>query len=486
MKKYIAPALFLILLITTTSNAAKMRIAIMNFKAKGVSQSLAENVSELIRGEMINTGKFIVIERDQMNKILKEQGLQKSGCTDVSCSVEIGKILSAKKILIGTVMELGGTIVITARIVDVQSGTGEFSEKQNAKSKSDLYNAVTIFTEKLSRRITGKAGPYVSSQALEMAPEVTGSYSTGMPFRHNIAGIISILNTEGTTTDDSGDSPEVTQTVNQNIYAIAYSFFFKQVEGMNLPNDLKQFILAPSYVTIGAGTGSEDLENEGGSSYSLSSDWSFFNIEGTYYFPSRTGILVSYQSISNTISNDYVDIDSDTEEFIIGLNQYLGNTHVLYFHYSNTKTEISGGGGGFNIDVENISKRYTFGWAKATGTSSRFFLNLETRLIDVSEDGEDWSDVYGFKILFGPAMARFAIYFLFDLELEAPVSDSGNDYTSFQFTFGVNPVYWFKDKIGIGLNPKLSVLAGNDDSDTNSYSETSVSLGIDIYANIRM
>ncbi len=141
-------------------HAEKMRIAVMNFKAKGVTRALAENVSELIRGEMINTGRYIVIERAQMDNILKEQGFQKSGCTDVSCAVEVGKILSAKKILIGTVMKLGGMIIISARIVDVQSGTGEFSEKQNARSETDLYNAVTLFTQKLTNRISGGVPVY--------------------------------------------------------------------------------------------------------------------------------------------------------------------------------------------------------------------------------------------------------------------------------------------------------------------------------------
>ncbi len=164
MKKcIISISLFLVLAISMPLHAKKMRIAIMNFKAKGVSRALSENVSELIRGEMINTGRFTVIERAQMNNILKEQGFQRTGCTDVSCAVEIGKLLSAKKILIGTVMKMGGMIIITARIVDVQSGSGEFSEKQNAKSEKDLYNAVTIFTQKLTDRIEGTTTYYEES-----------------------------------------------------------------------------------------------------------------------------------------------------------------------------------------------------------------------------------------------------------------------------------------------------------------------------------
>ncbi len=156
MRRYIILISIVLFFISNAPlSASKMRIAVMNFKAKGVTRSLANNVSELIRNEMINTGRYTVIERAQMDKILKEQGFQMSGCTDVSCAVKIGKILAAKKMLIGTVMKIGKIIVITGRIVDVQSGTGEYSAKESAKTEDELYNAVSRFTTSLTLRTQG-------------------------------------------------------------------------------------------------------------------------------------------------------------------------------------------------------------------------------------------------------------------------------------------------------------------------------------------
>ena len=84
----------------------KMVLAIMDFKAKGVPDTLAGQISELIRMEMINTGQYKVLEREQMDKILKEQEFQQTGCTDVSCAIQAGQLLSADKMLIGSVMKL--------------------------------------------------------------------------------------------------------------------------------------------------------------------------------------------------------------------------------------------------------------------------------------------------------------------------------------------------------------------------------------------
>jgi len=98
------------------------RIAVMDFIPKGVPVTMAQNISELIRAELINSNTCIVIERAQMGSLLREQGFQQTGCTDVSCAVQVGKLLSAQKILIGTVMKMGNSLIITGRIVDVEKG----------------------------------------------------------------------------------------------------------------------------------------------------------------------------------------------------------------------------------------------------------------------------------------------------------------------------------------------------------------------------
>ena len=134
----------------------KMHLAVMDFEAKDISANESVKITELIRNDIVNTGKFVVLERAQMGQILKEQGFQQTGCTDVSCAVELGKALSANKILVGTVMKLGDQIIITGRIVDVEKGVVEFSDKAVAQSQKDIINSVSTFVERLSGRIGKK------------------------------------------------------------------------------------------------------------------------------------------------------------------------------------------------------------------------------------------------------------------------------------------------------------------------------------------
>ncbi len=126
-----------------------MSIAVMDFRAKGVSVQIAENISELIRAELINMHSCTVIERSQMGLILKEQGFQETGCTNITCAVKVGKLLSAHKILIGTVMKIGEKIIISGRIVDVENGTGERAANQS----TDSIEKIDILAKKFIKNL---------------------------------------------------------------------------------------------------------------------------------------------------------------------------------------------------------------------------------------------------------------------------------------------------------------------------------------------
>src|ERR1035437_4409249 len=65
-----------------------------------------------------------IMERSQMEKILKEQGFQQSGvCDGTDCALAMGKILSIDRMVVGSLGKLGESFTLSVRAVDV--GTGE-------------------------------------------------------------------------------------------------------------------------------------------------------------------------------------------------------------------------------------------------------------------------------------------------------------------------------------------------------------------------
>lgn len=176
MQRIISSVIFIIILSAVPAlSQERMRIAVMDFEARDLPKNESAKITELIRNELINSGMYTVIERAQMGAILKEQGLQQSGCTDVSCAVEIGKILSARKILVGTIMKLNNDIIITGRVVDIEKGVAEFSEKSAVRQGEDVMKAVEIYVEKLSAKI----GNYKIPEKQEKDRKTEGESSTG-------------------------------------------------------------------------------------------------------------------------------------------------------------------------------------------------------------------------------------------------------------------------------------------------------------------
>ncbi|HXP89380.1 MAG TPA: CsgG/HfaB family protein [Fibrobacteria bacterium] len=99
-------------------------VAVMPLQAKGVTATDADVISDAIANQLQRAGTQRVLERAQMDQILKEQGFQNSGaCDGAACAVEVGKLLSVDRMLVGSVGLLGRTYTLSLRLVSV--GTGE-------------------------------------------------------------------------------------------------------------------------------------------------------------------------------------------------------------------------------------------------------------------------------------------------------------------------------------------------------------------------
>jgi TolB-like protein len=151
-QRALIPALFC--LASAAFARDKITVAVLDFEPKNVELQSAEAITDLLRTELFNTGRFMVVERQKIQKILEEQKLQMSGLTDTDQAAEIGRLLNVRKIMIGTVNRLGGTHIINTRIVDVQSGLVELAVAVESKGGEErLPDSVTELALKISYKI---------------------------------------------------------------------------------------------------------------------------------------------------------------------------------------------------------------------------------------------------------------------------------------------------------------------------------------------
>jgi len=111
---------------------SKLKIAVLDFKYSIYEEYQFKNAKKIeffLLTELINKNKYRVIERVQLEELLKEQGVQSTQMSNAQ-AVEIGKLLGVNKIIIGEFItglacyydgDLGGVTTI-ARIVNVETG----------------------------------------------------------------------------------------------------------------------------------------------------------------------------------------------------------------------------------------------------------------------------------------------------------------------------------------------------------------------------
>ena len=99
----------------------KTTIAVFEFENNGLEPFEVRQLSTRLESELVKLGKYNVVERTKIDEILKEQKLQMSGCVE-ECLIDVGKMLGAKQVIIGSVGRLGNIYTITAKLVDATSG----------------------------------------------------------------------------------------------------------------------------------------------------------------------------------------------------------------------------------------------------------------------------------------------------------------------------------------------------------------------------
>jgi len=151
----------------TTDSLSKTTLAILELKDKGVSNSTASILTDNLISEFSKIIDYEIVEREQLETILKEQGLQNSGlCNNNECLVQIGGLLGAQKMVTGSIGQLGAVYSLSLRIFDIESAKTENSVTLNKKcSQEELFDLV----EEAVAGLTSGATRKTNSNSQEVA-----------------------------------------------------------------------------------------------------------------------------------------------------------------------------------------------------------------------------------------------------------------------------------------------------------------------------
>ncbi len=135
------------------------KCAVLEFRgAQSVTVSDIDGISEMFMTYFRPAG-YTMVERAQIDKVISEQGFQRSSITDAQ-AVRLGKILNVSKVVLGKVSRLGGQYQVDVRVVDVESGHDVALD--GATFSGDFRTNVRNLATKLAGKIAITSGGTVN------------------------------------------------------------------------------------------------------------------------------------------------------------------------------------------------------------------------------------------------------------------------------------------------------------------------------------
>ena len=214
----------LVLLLTLVSLAGaqksgdrvlKKRIAVFTFEDKTDQRaiwwngkSVGHGMSDMLTTALVKSGKYIVLERSEIDRLLAEQDLATSGIVTPESAAKIGKMLGVEIAVIGAVTEFGAsksdvggrlkgigigvksqsaTVAVDIRLIN--TSTGEIMVADNVR-KSKSKKGLRLATEALrfdsrnefDQSLVGKA----TREAIEQVVKLINKHAPEIPWQAKV------------------------------------------------------------------------------------------------------------------------------------------------------------------------------------------------------------------------------------------------------------------------------------------------------------
>ncbi len=141
--------------------SAPPTVAVLYFDYEGTTpgmEVLRKGLAQMLITDLKPTEGVTFVERGRLEDVLKELDLASSSRVDKATAARLGKLLGARYLIVGGYFDLGTTLRIDARVVEVE--TGRILDAHGANSAADdLMGAERQLVEALSRTLTTALPP---------------------------------------------------------------------------------------------------------------------------------------------------------------------------------------------------------------------------------------------------------------------------------------------------------------------------------------
>jgi hypothetical protein len=127
------------------------RLVVYDLESNEQYRTVALILADALREEVFKLKQFVLVNREDLQKVLEEMALQQTGLIDEKQAVKTGKGLAANQVVTGRLGLLGNTFVMQAKRVDVETfGTlGIASMRYTEGQEEEVLNKLPEFARGL-------------------------------------------------------------------------------------------------------------------------------------------------------------------------------------------------------------------------------------------------------------------------------------------------------------------------------------------------
>jgi TolB-like protein len=182
--------------------SGRTRLAVIDFEQKGEQEFRGKQVGEIVAEwlitSLVRTGRFDVVERAQMQKILQEQQLGMTGMINQETAAKVGELLGVKVIITGSVIRLGNVYDVNTRLINVEDGSILKAEKIRGPGLDAIERMMDSLADAIKKdfpiegfvvMVTGKRAMIDLGKNNGVEPGMKFfAFRKGAPIRHPVTG----------------------------------------------------------------------------------------------------------------------------------------------------------------------------------------------------------------------------------------------------------------------------------------------------------
>jgi tetratricopeptide (TPR) repeat protein len=174
---------------TEANGLSGLRIVILPFKnitRNANDEWLSDSFAESLTMGLLHIDALQLIERSQLQQVMKEQQFSQTGYIDESTAPQLGKLLGAKVVVLGSYQKVGDQLQANVRFVDVE--TGRVDAKKAAQVEGD-FSQIFALQKRLATSLIASLDVKAQPEEMQQVEKTMMATLSPEAYRYYMEGV---------------------------------------------------------------------------------------------------------------------------------------------------------------------------------------------------------------------------------------------------------------------------------------------------------